>query len=237
MFDSYDVLVALKKLHLLDKSPPYWWPGAGSFEVIVGAILTQNTKWENVEKSLQSLKNAGILENTPQTYKARYKILAQNLADDEKNLQNIANLHQDVLASHIVSSGFFNQKSARLILLCQNILKDFGSFENFICEVSREWLLSQKGIGKESADSILNYACGRDVMVVDKYTYKFLCAMGIEIPDYDELQAWFQKGIEENLQNVFKLYGEKLPLACIYARFHGKIVESSKKKITLELPK
>ncbi|PAF46989.1 3-methyladenine DNA glycosylase [Helicobacter sp. 12S02634-8] len=216
MFESYEILVALKKLDLLKNHPEWYWPGAGTFEVVVGAVLTQNTKWENVEKSLQSLRQAGILSG-------------------HQSLEHIAGLSCEVLGSHIVSSGFYNQKSMRLIVLCQNILRDFGGFESFVLGVDREWLLAQKGIGKESADSILNYACAREVMVVDKYTYKFLCALGIEIPDYDELQMWFQRGIEQNLSEVFVLYGKKMPLAQIYARFHGKIVEFSKKKLKLEL--
>lgn len=217
MFDSYDVLNALKKLDLLKDRPSWWWPNALSFEVVVGAILTQNTKWENVEKSLNSLKIHSIL------------------SDDESSLKNIAQMQQDVLASHIVSSGFFNQKSARLILLCRNILEDFGSFAGFTEGVDREWLLSQKGVGKESADSILNYACAKEVMVVDKYTYKFLCALGVEIEDYDELQGWFENGVNANIKQTLELYENKINLAQIYARFHGKIVEFSKKKISLEL--
>lgn len=217
MFDSYDVLIALKKLDLLKDRSSWWWPNALSFEVVVGAILTQNTKWENVEKSLNSLKVHSIL------------------SDDESSLKNIAQIQQDVLASHIVPSGFFNQKSARLIMLCRNILEDFGSFGGFTEGVDREWLLSQKGVGKESADSILNYACAKEVMVVDKYTYKFLCALGVEIEDYDELQAWFENGLNANIKKTLELYENKITLAQIYARFHGKIVESSKKKISLEL--
>lgn len=217
MFDSYDVLVALKKLNLLEHREPWWWPNALSFEVVVGAILTQNTKWENVEKSLKSLKMAHIL------------------GDDELSLQNIAQIQPEVLASHILSSGFFNQKSTRLIMLCRNILEDFGSFEGFSQNVDRQWLLSQKGIGKESADSILNYACAKEVMVVDKYTYKFLCALGVEIEDYDELQGWFESGLNNNIKKTFELYENKISLSQIYARFHAKIVEFSKKKISLEL--
>ncbi|PAF42912.1 3-methyladenine DNA glycosylase [Helicobacter sp. 11S03491-1] len=218
MFDSYDILVALKKLGLLQNSPAWWWPNALSFEVVIGAILTQNTKWENVEKSLKSLKNYSLLNG-----------------DDEKSLNNIACIQKEILASHIGSSGFFNQKSIRLILLCQNILEDFGSFGNFVMNVDREWLLGQKGIGRESADAILNYACGREVMVIDKYTYKFLCSLGIDIQDYEQLQIWFERGIQENLQRVFDLYPKKITLAQIYSRFHGKIVEFSKKKSKLEL--
>lgn len=218
MFDSYDILIILKSLSLIQNSPSWWWPNAQSFEVVVGTILTQNTRWENVEKSLQSLK--------------KYGILGEN---DEINLANIADINRDVLASHIASSGFLNQKSTRLILLSRNILNDFSSFENFKEGVDRSWLLSQKGIGKESADSILNYACGREVMVVDKYTYNLLCMLGLEIEEYDELQAWFERGIRENLEKILKLYSKDIALAQIYARFHGKIVEFSKKRFAPEI--
>ncbi|PAF50558.1 3-methyladenine DNA glycosylase [Helicobacter sp. 13S00477-4] len=218
MFDSFDILMALKKLDLLKNSSQWWWPNAHSFETILGVILTQNTKWENVEKSLYSLKKNHILGD-----------------DNGENLKNIASIERDILASYIVSSGFFNQKSIRLINLCTSILSDFGSFEVFVSSVDREWLLKQKGIGKESADSILNYVCGREVMVVDKYTYKLLLAQGIEIEDYDELQAWFENGIRDNLDEVYASYANRLSLSQIYARFHGKIVELSKRKIKLEL--
>lgn len=217
MFDSYDILIILKNLGLIQNSPSWWWPNTQSFEVVVGTILTQNTRWENVGKSLQSLK--------------KYGILGEN---DETNLANVANINHDILASHIAPSGFLNQKSTRLILLSRNILNDFGNFENFKEGVERSWLLSQKGIGKESADSILNYACGREVMVVDKYTYNLLCMLGLGIEEYDELQAWFERGVQENLEKILDLYSKDITLAQIYARFHGKIVEFSKKKFAPE---
>lgn len=218
MFNSYDILTILKSLDLIQKSPSWWWPNTKSFEIVVGTILTQNTRWENVEKSIKSLKEYGIL-----------------VKNDEESLVNFAHIDRDNLASHISSSGFLNQKSARLILLSQNILNDFESFSNFIENVDRGWLLNQKGIGKESADSILNYACGRETMVVDKYTYNLLCILGLGIEEYDELQAWFERGIQENLKEVFALYEKDISLAQVYARFHGKIVEFSKKKFTPEL--
>lgn len=218
MFNSYDILTILKSLDLIQKSPSWWWPNAKSFEIVAGTILTQNTRWENVEKSIKSLKEYGIL-----------------VKNDEESLVNFAHIDRNNLASHISSSGFLNQKSMRLILLSQNILNDFESFDNFIENVDRNWLLNQKGIGKESADSILNYACGRETMVVDKYTYNLLCILGLGIEEYDELQAWFERGIQENLKEVFALYEKDISLAQVYARFHGKIVEFSKKKFAPEL--
>ncbi|WP_104713442.1 3-methyladenine DNA glycosylase [Helicobacter cetorum] len=216
MWNSLDILKALKSLNLLEKSPPCWWPNAFSFQALIGAILTQNTKFDNVLKSLENLKNANILE-----------------CDDENNLKKIASIRVENLVEYIRPSGFFNQKAMRLVMLCQNIQKDFESFRNFKLEVTREWLLNQKGIGKESADAILCYVCAREVMVVDRYTYQFLKKLGIEIEDYDELQSFFEKGIEENLSHALMLYDNSISLAELYARFHGKIVEFSKRKLEL----
>ncbi len=203
MNNSYELLMWLREKELLKNSPKYWWPNAFTFEVVVGAILTQNTKWERVEESLNALKKEFPL--TP---------------------QNIASLDTWYLASLIRPSGFYNQKAKRLILLSQNIIKDFGDFEEFKLNVDREWLLSQKGIGFESADSILCYACGRDVMVVDSYTNRLLREFGYEFEGYEELKEWMERGILENWDKLRGLYEDNLNLC--FARFHGKIVEFMK---------
>ncbi|GAA7535894.1 3-methyladenine DNA glycosylase [Helicobacter pylori] len=218
MLDSFEILKALKSLDLLKNAPAWWWPNALKFEALLGVVLTQNTKFEAVLKSLENLKNAFILEN-----------------DDEINLKKIAYVEFSKLAECVRPSGFYNQKAKRLIDLSENILKDFQSFENFKQEVTREWLLDQKGIGKESADAILCYVCAKEVMVVDKYSYLFLKKLGIEIEDYDELQIFFEKGVQENLNSALALYGNTISLAQLYARFHGKIVEFSKQKLELKL--
>ncbi|GAA9228150.1 3-methyladenine DNA glycosylase [Helicobacter pylori] len=218
MLDSFEILKALKSLDLLKNTPAWWWPNALKFEALLGVVLTQNTKFEAVLKSLENLKNAFILEN-----------------DDETNLKKIAYAEFSKLAECVRPSGFYNQKAKRLIDLSENILKDFQSFENFKQEATREWLLDQKGIGKESADAILCYVCAKEVMVVDKYSYLFLKKLGIEIEDYDELQNFFEKGVQENLNSALALYGNTISLAQLYARFHGKIVEFSKQKLELKL--
>ncbi|UOR21664.1 3-methyladenine DNA glycosylase [Helicobacter pylori] len=218
MLDSFEILKALKSLDLLKNAPAWWWPNALKFEALLGTVLTQNTKFEAVLKSLENLKNAFILEN-----------------DDETNLKKIAYAEFSKLAECVRPSGFYNQKAKRLINLSENILKDFQSFENFKQEVTREWLLDQKGIGKESADAILCYVCAKEVMVVDKYSYLFLKKLGIEIEDYDELQNFFEKGVQENLNSALVLYENTISLAQLYARFHGKIVEFSKQKLELKL--
>lgn len=263
--DSLWLLSRLKSLDLLapisSKSSAWWWDRALSFDVVVGAILTQNTKWEKVERSLENLRAAGILAQNIQN--------AQNASIDsggdsgrdfsgglhaesgvdsgldfgldsaaressEQSLQNLASCNS--IESLIAPSGLYRQKSARIIALAREILAEFGSFARFQDEVSREWLLERKGIGLESADSILNYACGRAVMVVDSYTARLLLGLGIEMESYDEIQHWLMR---LRARDLALLYGDldgdlahsEIGLAQIYARYHGKIVEFSKRKL------
>lgn len=206
--DSMWLLERLKGLDLLCGFEEWWWEGAPSFLVVCGAVLVQNSRWEAVQASLKNLKTAHILSD-----------------NDEESLDNLSKCAS--IESFITPSGLYRQKSARLIAIAQAMVADFGSFGAFKCEANREWLLAQKGIGKESADSILNYACEREIMVVDRYSYKLLCELGIEIEEYEELQAWFM-----DLGDTQRLYG-KMELAKIYARYHGKIVEFSKRKMNL----
>ncbi len=116
-------------------------------------------------------------------------------------------------------------------MLCANILDDYGTFEVFQNEVTRDWLLAQKGIGMESADSILCYGCGREVFVVDSYTHRLLEAFGYNFESYMQIQTWMQEGIEANLDKITKMYDTEMTLHTIYARFHGKIVEFAKEHI------
>jgi len=201
--NSYELLMELRDKNLLENKPKRWWPNYGTFEVVVGAVLTQNTKWENVQKALNNWK------------------------ENEWRVEDVATLDPIYLAEIIKPAGFYNQKSKRLIALSRNILRDFGDFESFKENVDREWLLAQKGIGFETADSILCYACGRDVMVVDAYTKRLLKRKGYEFESYDEMKEWCERGIEENWHKLAPLYEDDLNLC--FARFHGKIVEFMKR--------
>lgn len=206
MTNSYELFLALKNIkYIKNERELLWWPQSGSFEVVVGSILTQQTKWEKVEDSLTNLKNNNFLD-----------------------IESLANIDQDILASLIKPSGFYNTKAKNLKKLCQNIYDEYGDFENFSLHVNREWLLSQKGIGEESADSILCYACKREVMVVDSYTNRLVSKFGYEFESYQELQEWFTNGIESNIEKIYDLYEFDVDLNIIYARFHGKIVEFCK---------
>lgn len=209
--NSIELLTRLKNLDLLKGLHQWWWEGALGFGVVVGAILTQNTKWEKVELSLANLKSAGVLVD-----------------DDSVSLHNLAKV--DSIESLITPSGLYRQKSARIIALAQAILEDFGDFASFQQEVSREWLLERKGIGFESADSILNYACSREIMVVDSYSARLLAALGWEMESYEDVQRWFMDMPSRELEKLYPT----MPLAQIYARYHGKIVEFSKRKLPIQ---
>ena len=204
--NSYELLKALKKLsYIKDERDPYWWPNSGSFEVVIGAILTQQTKWEKVEKSLQNLRDKNILD-----------------------LNSISEMQTKELGELIKPSGFYNTKAKRVITLCKNIKEEFDNFETFKDNVQRQWLLEQKGIGFESADSILCYGCYKEVMVGDSYTHRLLSAFGFEFETYDEMTEWLKEGIYENLEKIYPLYEKEISTTQIFARFHGKIVEYCK---------
>ncbi len=192
----------LKEMDLLRNAPKYWWPSYGTFEVVVGAVLTQNTTWTNVEKSLQNLQNHLTLESFLQ-------------------------LDEEDLKERIRPSGFYNQKAPRLLVLTKAIQNDFGSFESFQKRVDRLWLLAQKGIGKESADAVLCYACKRPTLVVDAYTQRVLAEFEIVFKRYDEYKLYLESGVQENWERLKDEYEEDLAL--FYARFHGMFVEYAKK--------
>lgn len=192
--DSWELYTALERLNLLQHSQPLWWPQHGTFEVVVGAILTQNTQWIRVVASLDNLSQSGFL-----------------------SLESLAFIDPETLMELIRPSGLIKAKAKNIILLCNAIRKSFGTFEEFALEVDRAWLLAQKGIGPETADAILCYACLRDAMVVDNYTARLLRAFGYEFDSYGELQEWCERGIREHF--------DESTLQQTFARFHGMIVE------------
>ena len=193
--DALEIYNFLKEKNLLKNSPKYWWPNAGTFEVVVGAVLTQNTTWKNVEKSLQNLE--GFLE-----------------------LESFVTLQEHDLKEKIKPSGFYNQKAPRLLALSKNIQDTFGSFAVFQQEITRSWLLEQKGIGQESADAILCYGCFRDEMVIDTYTKHLLKTFGIEFKKYEE----YKKFLEDALRVAYP----QDEIVKVFIDFHGMIVEYNK---------
>jgi endonuclease-3 related protein len=203
--NSYDLLLFLKEEDLIDKKYEYWWPNDSEFEILIGAVLTQNTKWTNVEISLGNLRKLEI--NT---------------------LEKLRDIDLETFIIAITPSGFKNQKSRRLKLLAKNIINEFETFESFCKNVNRDWLLEQKGIGPETADAIMCYSCRQDYMVIDSYTNRLVKRFGYEFETYEELQAWCEYGINENYDKIAKLYNEEISLNKIYSRFHGKIIEYMK---------
>ncbi len=167
--------------------PQHWWPGDTPFEIAVGAILTQNTNWGNVEKAITNLKKEKRL--------------------NPKALQDIS--HKK-LASLIRPAGYFNIKADRLKHFITFLLDRYkGSMKKMKAEETlplRERLLSVKGIGPETADSILLYALGKPVFVIDAYTKRILSRHKLvsERSTYHELQGIFH----ENLPHDVKLFNE-----------------------------
>ena len=248
--DGFDLLVILRQHYNVGDKQSWWWPsflslrvengieinGAAQIEMDLSlcfaAILGQNTKYEYAATSLSNLYMFfyNNLTKTPnddiQLYSnypnPQLTLIAQPHYQD-LILKQLANLLPQDIMPLIRISGFYQQKATRLIALAKNIIKDFETFHNFSLHVTKEWLLSQKGIGLESASSILNYALKREEMVVDSYTQRLLGHCGLLFDDYHSMQDF----LTQNLYRASDLYGD-MPLAQIMARFHGKIVECSK---------
>ena len=167
--------------------PRHWWPGETSFEVMVGAILTQNTSWRNVEKAIQTLKGKGIL------YPG-----------------GIYRLKKRELAPLIRSSGYYRIKADRLKAFIDFLYEEFdGDLKKMRkrkLEALREKLLGVKGIGPETADSILLYGVKKPIFVVDAYTKRILSRHGVisEKASYEEVQELFM----DHLPRDEKLFNE-----------------------------
>jgi len=156
----------------------HWWPADTSFEVIVGAILTQNTAWQNVERAINNLK-------------------AHNLLEPELMYE----IDRNVLEDLIRPSGYFRIKTSRiknfLGFLCNKYDWNLNKmFQEDLWQL-REKMLEINGIGKETADSILLYAGHRPIFVIDAYTKRILSRHGLIASNisYDELQKYFMKNI------------------------------------------
>ena len=167
--------------------PQHWWPGDTPFEIIVGAILTQNTAWTNVEKAIHNLKKAKLL--TP---------------------GKLHDLSQDEIAKYIRPAGYFNIKAKRLKCFLNYLFDNYGGnlkkmFKKRTDALRRE-LLSVNGIGPETADSILLYAGDHPVFVVDAYTKRIFSRHQVIKADaeYHDIQELFMK----NLPHDVKMFNE-----------------------------
>ena len=156
----------------------HWWPAESRFEVVVGAYLTQNTAWTNVERALANLRDGGLL-----------------------TLDGIRSVPLSKLQRLIRPSGYFRQKAARLKTFVRFLDKQYGgSLDELFSEPTeklREVLLALNGIGPETADSILLYAANHPVFVVDAYTRRILSRHDIatEKTDYEEIRLLLQDAL------------------------------------------
>ncbi len=158
--------------------PQRWWPAQTPFEVIVGAYLTQNTSWNNVEKAMASLRHARVL-----------------------SVDGIRRTPLRRLEKLVRSAGYFRQKAMRLKTFVRFLDEHFdGSLRKLFAHPTarlREELLSLNGVGPETADSILLYAANHPVFVVDAYTRRILERHGLISPkaSYDEIRELFEDGL------------------------------------------
>jgi endonuclease-3 related protein len=159
-----------------------WWPASDPFEVMVGAILTQNTNWKNVERAILNLKNRGLL-----------------------GFREIIEAPIDILADAIRSSGYYNQKVLKLKRFVEWFDRaadgEIDALDDFSTEELRRELIGIKGIGPETADDIVLYALDRPVFVVDTYTYRIAMRHGWSPPEigYDELAEIFTSSMPEDI--------------------------------------
>jgi endonuclease-3 related protein len=165
--------------------PQYWWPGDSPFEVMVGAVLTQNTAWANVEKAIANLQKHGALDPAA--------IMAAS--DDD-------------LADWLRPSGYFNVKATRLQHLCGWYLEagGYAALAGTGTHDLRQALLAVHGVGPETADDILLYAFERPVFVIDAYTRRLFARLGLfeGAESYENMRS----GVEASLGPDVGLFNE-----------------------------
>lgn len=184
-----DILPHIYSLLYKFYGPQDWWPGDTRLEVIVGAILTQNTSWKNVEKAISNLKKA--------------KILSHPSLIDGLNAKKLAGL--------IKPAGYYNVKAKRLKNFTRFLSSSYGSSLNSVASQNtdklREEFLNVNGVGPETCDSILLYAFNRPVFVVDAYTKRVFSRHGLfsDTAGYDEVQKIFMDNLPRD-KGLFNEY-------------------------------
>ncbi|MGC9327804.1 MAG: endonuclease III domain-containing protein [Candidatus Hinthialibacter sp.] len=178
-----------------------WWPGETPMEICIGAILTQNTNWKNVERAIANLKQAHFLS---------YKGLKDAPLDRVREC--------------IRPSGYYNQKALKLKAFTVFLAKEYsGSLAKMFREetpILRQKLLRVKGIGPETADSILLYAGRHPVFVIDLYTYRIVTRHGWlpEETRYEELQEFFQDNIPPDVDLYNDFHAQLVAAGANYCR-------------------
>lgn len=187
MIDVYNKL-------LRQFGPMHWWPADTPFEVVAGAVLTQQTRWENVEKAIKNLKEKGLMCAEP-----------------------LSRAGPEELEELVRCTGFYRQKAKRLKDISTFFFKNPDILEKPADEL-RATLLSLNGVGEETADSIVLYAADKPKFVIDAYTKRICRCMGLE-GDYRKLQSLF----ENSLPRDVSLYKEFHALIVEYGKqFCGK---------------
>lgn len=175
--------------------PQHWWPARTPFEVILGAILAQNTAWKNAAAAIANLDRNGLL-----------------------SLEGLCGLDGAQLEALVRPSGFYRQKAKRIMTFCDHIQKNYhGCLEQFLdqdMEPLRQELLTIRGIGPETADSIVLYAAFKPSFVVDAYTWRIFSrhAWIDETISYDDLREYFMEALELDVQ--------------MYQEFHALVVRT-----------
>jgi endonuclease-3 related protein len=161
--------------------PQHWWPGDSPFEIMVGAVLVQNTSWRNVEHAIRNLRDAGVMDTH-----ALYKVPPADLAE------------------LIRPAGYYQLKTKRLRNLLRFVVEQYDGSLDAMFSTSlaslREQLLEINGIGPETADAILLYAGGLPTFVVDTYTHRILARHGWLDYDatYDDLKDYFESALPDD---------------------------------------
>jgi len=178
-----DILLKIYKSLYNYFGPLNWWPGDTPFEIMVGAILTQNTSWSNAEKAINNLKKENLLEP-----------------------RKLYRINQEGLAQLVKPSGYYNIKAQRLKNFVNLFVNDFeGSAEKMFSGDGRELrkkLLKVNGIGPETADSILLYAGKKAFFVVDVYTKRIFSRHKLISKDstYYQIQEFFNQNLDRDVE-------------------------------------
>jgi len=198
-------LLPLFYLLLRHFGPQHWWPAKGPFEVMVGAVLTQNTAWKNVERAIANLKEKGVLDPV-----------------------SMAALPADTLAELIRPAGFFRVKASRLKSLVAFLMEHYQGDVGLMAKepgwLLRERLLAVRGVGEETADSILLYALDKPFFVVDAYTRRILTRQGVISgrERYGEIQRFFMDQLPADVE--------------LFKEFHALLVELGKRYCRSRVP-
>jgi endonuclease-3 related protein len=188
--------------------PQHWWPGKTPFEIVVGAILTQNTSWRNVETAITNLRNAGLLSP-----------------------DGIEKVSARRLESLIRSSGYFRQKARKLKAFCIFLRTEFRGSLKRMFETStillREKLLGVFGVGPETADSILLYAGNHAVFVVDAYTKRILMRHGwvSEKTRYGDIRWMFERQFPADARRFNEFHALIVNTGKNFCRPHAALCE------------